>query len=140
MPIVDIICCSSGHDAPDETYGHVAGQVGRDHRTEGIYHRVCIHFSVEKPEEGNVQKGRPIPRQGKSRPFPQSEFSKMFQILVGMGADELAPEVFFGLDFGVDYGGGGRWFRFDSQHLSTLVAKFCVLIILLVALCAEFHL
>ena len=45
----------------------------------------------------------------------------MFQIAIGMGTDELAPEVFIGVDFRVDYGGGDRRFRFDGQRVSTLM-------------------
>ena len=111
VPVVHIIRCSSGHDAPDETHGDVAGQVGRNHRTEGVDQRVHVHFSVEKPEEGNIEKGRPIPRQGELRLFPQSELFKMFQVAIGVGTDELAPEMFIGVDFrwimGVAIGGSG---------------------------------
>ena len=54
----------------------------------------------------------------------------MFQVAVGVGTDELAPEMFIGVDFGVDYGGGGghggsdRRFRLDGQCGSALVAEF----------------
>ncbi len=64
----------------------------------------------------------------------------MFQILIGVGADELAPEMFIRVDFRVGGGGGDWWFWFDGQQLSALVAEFCILLILLLALCAEFHL
>jgi len=53
-----------------------------------------------------------------------------------MGTDELAPEMFIG----VDCGGGHRRFRFDGQRASTLVAEFCVFLVLLLALRTEFHL
>lgn len=78
MPVVRIVRCGSRHDAPDETHGEVAGQVGRNHRTEGVDQRIDVHFSVEKPEEGNIEKGRPIPRQGEFRLLAQSELFKMF--------------------------------------------------------------
>lgn len=51
VPVINIVCRGSGHDAPDKTHGNVAGQVGRDHRTEGVDQRMDIHLSVEKPEE-----------------------------------------------------------------------------------------
>ena len=62
-----------------------------------------------------------------------------------MGTDDLAPEMFIGVDFWVDYGGGGghggrdRRFRLDGQCGSALVAEFRVLLVLLVAPCAGFH-
>ena len=139
VPVVHIICRRSGHDAPDEAHGNVAGQVGRDHRTEGVDRCVYIHFSVEKPEEGNIQKGRPIPGQGEFRPFSQSELIKMFQVAIGVGADELAPEMFIGVDFRVGDGGGDRWFWFDGKRTSALVAKFRVFLILLLTLRTGFH-
>ena len=35
----------------------------------------------------------------------------MCEIAIGVGADELAPEMFIGMDFGLDPGGGDRRFR-----------------------------
>lgn len=135
VPVVYIIRRGSGHDAPDETHGDVAGQVGRNHRTEGIDQCVHVHFSIEKPEERNIKKGRPIPRKGEPRPFPKSKLFKVFQIVIGVGADELAPEMFIG----VDHGGGDRWFRLDGQRVSALVAEFGVLLVLLSTLRAGLH-
>ena len=62
-----------------------------------------------------------------------------------MGTDDLAPEMFIGVDFGLDYGGGGghggrdRRFRLDGQCGSALVAEFGVILVLLLAPFAGFH-
>ena len=64
----------------------------------------------------------------------------MFQIAIGVGTDELAPEMFVGVDFGVDYGGGDRRVRFGGQRVPALVAEFGVVLVLLLALRAGFHL
>jgi hypothetical protein len=59
----------------------------------------------------------------------------MFQVAIGVGTDELAPEMFIS----VDYGGGERCFRLDGKRVSALVAKFSVFLILLLALRTGFH-
>ena len=63
----------------------------------------------------------------------------MFQIAIGVGADELAPKMFIGVDFRVGDGGGDRWLRFDGKRISALVAKFSVILILLLTLRTGFH-
>ena len=132
VPVVYIIPCGSGHDAPDETYGKVAGQVGRNHRTEGIDQRVHVHFSVEKPDEGNKEKGRPIPRHDELRLFSQSDLLKMFQVAIGVRTDELAPEIFIS----VDYGGGEQCFRLDGKRVSdnAIIASGCIAAVVFSAL------
>lgn len=63
----------------------------------------------------------------------------MCQITIGIGADELAPEMFIGMGFGLDPGGGNRRFWFCGKRAPTLVAKLRVFLVLLLALCAGFH-
>ena len=62
----------------------------------------------------------------------------MLQIAIGVGTDELAPEMFIGVDYG-GRGGGNRRFRLDGQRVAALVTKFRVFLILLVALRTGFH-
>jgi hypothetical protein len=59
----------------------------------------------------------------------------MFQVAIGVGTDELAPEMFIG----VGHGSGDRWFRLDGKRASALVTEFSVFLILLLALRAGFH-
>ena len=58
----------------------------------------------------------------------------MFQIAIGVRTDELAPEMFIGVRSRGWRTGG---FRLDGQRASALVAKFCVFLVLLLALRAE---
>jgi len=60
----------------------------------------------------------------------------MFQVAIGVGTDELAPEIFIG----VDYGDGDRCFRLGGKRVSALVAELSVFLVLLLALRAGFHL
>src|SRR6476660_8892800 len=62
----------------------------------------------------------------------------MLQIAIGVGADELAPEMFICVDHG-DHRGGDRCFRLDGQRVAALIAEFRVFLILLLALRAGFH-
>jgi len=59
----------------------------------------------------------------------------MSQVTIGVGADELTPEVFIAV---WRDGGDGR-FRLRGKRISTLVAEFGVFLILLLALCTGFH-
>src|SRR6185503_16251322 len=63
----------------------------------------------------------------------------MLQIAIGVGADELAPEMFICVDHG-DHRGGNWCFRLDGQRVAALIAEFRVFLILLLALRAGFHL
>ena len=64
----------------------------------------------------------------------------MFQIAIGVGADELAPVMFVGMGFGLDPGSGDRRFRFGSQLVPAPVTKLLVVLVLLLALRTGFHL
>ncbi len=66
----------------------------------------------------------------------------MFQIAIGVWTDELAPEMFIGVDDGSGGGHGSRdrLFRLDGQCGSALVAEFGVFLVLLLALRAGLHL
>lgn len=64
----------------------------------------------------------------------------MYEIAIGVGADELVPEMFIGVDFRLDPGDGDRRFRFGGQRVPALVAKFRVVLVLLLTLRAGFHL
>ena len=63
----------------------------------------------------------------------------MYEVAISVGADELAPEMFIGMGFRLDPGGGDRRFWFCGKRAPTLVAKLCVFLVLLLALCAGFH-
>ena len=93
MPEVNVVGAGPRDDPPDDVGGKVLGDVERHGRTDGIDHGVHIHLSVEKPEEGLENEGRPMPCQGELWSRGARKFFECRQVPVGIRAEEGLPEV-----------------------------------------------
>ena len=66
MPIIEVVRTGPCQDTRNNADGHVPGDEYGQCRSHGIQQRKHIHFSIEKPQEGIKNRGRPIPTEGKS--------------------------------------------------------------------------